>query len=261
MLMVAAVSLLIWPAAYHRIVEQGEATIEQHKFTTAVMDFALLPFALVLGINGFLAFDFVTPTGAAVAAGTVITAGTLFLWYGLQWIERARHGVRPHSTEHDRKGRTPLSDKIDHVLTECRVVLPGVQTLLGFQFATILMEKFQTLPASSRQVHVASLTFIGLAMVFLMMPAAYHRIVEEGEETERFHRFASVMILTALVPLALGVSGDLFVITRLLTQSVPASLAAAAAATVVFMSCWFGFCFWIRGRRRQRALNEAAEAI
>ena len=158
-------------------------------------------------------------------------------------------------------GRTPLKDKIEHVLTECRVVLPGVQALLGFQLATTLMKSFEQLPDSSKQVHLISLGCIALSMVLLMTPAAYHRIVEEGEETERFHRFASGMLLAALVPLALGVSGALFVVTRKMFESVSLAGALAAGSTLVFALIWFGVTLYVRTLRHQRALKEAGAAI
>jgi hypothetical protein len=259
-LMLAALLLLILPSAYHRIVEQGEDTEEQHKFTTDVMDFALLPFALVIGIDCFLAFREVFQLTVAIVAGSIITAGTLFCWYVLQWITRAR--LKPGgSTMNEESTRTPLNTKIEHVLTECRVVLPGVQTLLGFQFATTLMQAFDELPESSKLVHVASLALIAIGMVLLIMPAARHRIVEEGEETEDFHRFASRMLLASLVPLSLGVAADLFVVTRKLTDSVPVGLAAGVVAAVVFLGAWFGVMLWIRTGRRARWMREAASAV
>src|SRR5437764_14236030 len=49
LLLLIALLLLILPAAFHRIVEHGEATAEQHRVTSTIMDFALLPFAIVLG--------------------------------------------------------------------------------------------------------------------------------------------------------------------------------------------------------------------
>src|SRR4029078_12967774 len=105
-----------------------------------------------------------------------------------------------------------LKDEVDQVLTETRVVLPGAQALLGFQFAGILMESFDKLPASSKYVHLASLALIALSTILLVTPAAYHRIVERGKETERFRRFASRMLLAAMVPLALGISSEFFVV-------------------------------------------------
>jgi hypothetical protein len=41
---------------------------------------------------------------------------------------------------------TPLSIKIDHMLTEARVVLPGAQALLGFQLIAVLTKPFEQLP-------------------------------------------------------------------------------------------------------------------
>jgi hypothetical protein len=41
-----------------------------------------------------------------------------------------------------------------------------------------------------------------------MAPAAYHRIVEQGEDTERFHTLASRMVLLALALLAPGFSAS-----------------------------------------------------
>src|SRR5919199_5980372 len=53
-LMILAVTLLMWPGAYHQIVEDGEDTHELQRFATAVMGVALLPFALGLGADFFV---------------------------------------------------------------------------------------------------------------------------------------------------------------------------------------------------------------
>ena len=260
-LLLIALLLLIFPAAHHRIVEQGQATEEQHRITSAVMDYALLPFAVVLGVELYIAAREIDgPAYAGIAAGGILLITFLF-WYGLEWAVRARRKKGGSMTQKEESGRTPLTDKIEHVLTECRVALPGVQALLGFQFATILTESFARLPTSSQQVHMASLMCIAVSMVLLMAPAAFHRIVEEGEVTERFHRCASRLLLAALVPLALGVSGALFVVTRKLTDSLPFSIAAAITALVTFLTAWFGITTYIRTLRRQRSLDEAAAAI
>src|SRR5215213_11866543 len=89
--------------------------------------------------------------------------------------------------------------------------LGGAQALIGFQFISLFMEAFQKLPQSLKIIHFISLCCVGLAIILLMTPAAYHRIVEQGEQTERFHRFASRILLWSLVPLALGISGDFYV--------------------------------------------------
>src|SRR4051812_6529576 len=97
-----------------------------------------------------------------------------------------------------------LSQRIRHALTECRMVLPGTQALMGFQLIVVLMEGFDKLPKSSRTIHLLSLAATAVSASWLIAPAAYHRIVERGEDTERFHRVAGRFLLAAMAALALS---------------------------------------------------------
>ena len=146
---------------------------------------------------------------------------------------------------------TKLKDKIKHVLTECRVVLPGAQALLGFQFITTLTEAFEKLPQSSKYMHLSSLALVALSIVLLMTPAAYHRIVERDRISDYFVRLASVLIAGAMVPLALGISLDIFVIARMVFESPALSIAVAAATILLFCSLWFVFPLLRRVTHRQ----------
>src|SRR5438105_3775364 len=103
---------------------------------------------------------------------------------------------------------TAIKDKVSHVLEESRVILPGTQALLGFQFIAFFSNGFEKLPAAAQKGHLLSLLFVIASTIFLMSSAAYHRIVEEGEDTVRFHRFASYMVMCAMVMLAIGVALD-----------------------------------------------------
>jgi hypothetical protein len=91
---------------------------------------------------------------------------------------------------------------------------------------------------------------VALSVVLLMTPAAYHRIVERGEETNHFHRFASRVLLAAMVPLALGLSGDFFIVTRKVTESTALAAGLALALLALFYGLWFGFTSYRRGQRQ-----------
>lgn len=265
-LMLIAVGLLLAPGAYHRIVEEGEDTNELHRFTTRVMCYALLPFAVALGFDVYVAIE---PTlGRNPALGFGLAAGLLALlfWYGLELMRRPLRAPQvmekkamdeKENAQAEAEG-TKITDKIRHVLTEARVVLPGAQALLGFQLVTTLMESFEKLPPSSKYVHLASLLLVGVSIVFLMTPAAYHRLVERGEETEHFHKFASRMLLAAMLPLALGITGDFFVVIRKVTESATAAIIAAALMLIFFYSFWFGFTLY-RRKQKQPAPKLAGE--
>jgi hypothetical protein len=254
-LMLVAVGLLLTPGAYHRIVERGEDTHALHRFATALMDYALLPFAAALGMDVYVAFGPTLGRGVAVAAGAASGALALVIWYVWTLKRKAERGpeIREEQEmsrrEDEKDGGAGLTNKIKHALTEARVVLPGAQALLGFQFVTTLMEAFEKLPLSSRYVHLASLTMVALSVVLLMTPAAYHRIVERGEETEHFHGVASRLLIAAMVPLALGVSGDFFVVVRKITESTTSAVAAALVSLLFFYGLWFGLTVYRRGRQ------------
>jgi hypothetical protein len=255
-LMIIAVGLLMAPGPYHQLVEDGEDTSRIHAFTTRIAETALLPFAIAFGLDIFVAAENLMSSAMAALAGILTTLVALFFWYGLEAMHKAEH--EPETTEIEEmetqqaqkeNGGTKVKDKIKHVLTESRVVLPGAQTLLGFQFSIFLMESFDKLPASSRYLNFVSLAMVALSIVLLMTPAAYHRIVERGEETAHFHRFASRMLLAAMVPLALGLSGDFFLVARKVTESAPLAAALAVVLLALFYGLWFGFTAY---RRRQK---------
>jgi DMSO reductase anchor subunit len=260
-LMLLALGLLLAPGAYHRIVAQGEDTHSLHRFTTRVMDYALLPFAVALGLDVYVATERTLALSLALTLGAGASVLALFFWYGLELKRRGEREpqVREEQQKMSKEKETgaKIKDKIKHVLTECRVVLPGAQALLGFQFVTTLMEAFEKLPASSKYVHLASLLLVAVSIVLLMTPAAYHRIVERGEETEHFHRFAGRMLIAAMVPLALGVSGDLFVVVRKITESATSAAISAVVSLLFFYGLWFGFTLYRRSR--ERLTQEAVE--
>jgi amino acid permease len=256
-LMLIAVGLLLTPGAYHRIVEEGEDTEELHRFTTKVMCYALLPFAVALGFDVYVAIEPTMGHTPALSFGLATGLLALFFWYALEFMRRPQRAPKikekkamdeKENAQAEEEG-AKITDKIRHVLTEARVVLPGAQALLGFQLVTTLMESFEKIPLSSKYVHLASLLLVGLSIMLLMTPASYHRIVERGEETEHFHRFASRILLAAMLPLALGVTGDFFVVIRKVTKSATTAIVAAALMLIFFYGFWFGFTLY---RRKQR---------
>jgi len=245
MLLVSA--LLMSPGPYHRIVHEGEDREDVHIYATRVMDIALMPFAIILSLEVYLAAGYVTGKRLAIVIGSITFGVALLFWYGVALLRKGRASKKGRREVND---RTEIEDKIERVLTEARVVLPGVQALLGFQFATVLVQSFEALPLSSKYVHLVSLCLMALSMILLMSPAAFHRIVEKGENTERMVRFAGGMLLAAMVPLPLGISGDFFVVVRKVTSAPRLAIIASTAVLVCFYALWFGYTSY-----RRRELN------
>jgi hypothetical protein len=248
-LLLVTTGLLMAPGSYHRIVRGGSDARDLHDFATTVMDLALVPFLLALSVDVYLTIGRVLgAAGGAIVAG-VTGALAIFFWYAFGFVSRRGRGKRPK----ERAGLpeahpTKLADKIDQALTEARVVLPGVQALLGFQLVTMFMDGFEKLPNSSKYIHMASLVLMAATMILVMTPAAYHRVAERGEDTDRFHRVASNFLLAVMITLPLGLCGDVFIVFRKVTGSIPGSVTAALAVLIFFYALWFGFTAYRRAQ-------------
>ena len=246
-LLLAVIATVMLPAARHRLVDRGRDTNDLHLFTMNAVGWALVPFSAALALDVFSAGATRTVRTGMVLAAAAFAVAVAF-WFGIGIV----FGRREHRSEEE-EGEMKLEDKIVQVLTEARVVLPGAQALFGFQLAMTLMQAYEELPASSKNVHLASVCAIACAIVFLMTPPAYHRIVERGDDTERFHRFASWMVIAAMIALPLGFAGDLWVVVRKQTTSVRAANTGAAVTLGVFYGLWFAAMFVLRARRRTHA--------
>jgi hypothetical protein len=159
---------------------------------------------------------------------------------------------RPHHRPPPAHGAHPasISQKIKTIGTEARIILPGVQALLGFQFAAFLTESFDRLPGFAKQIHFAGMCALSVAAILLMAPAAYHRIAAGGEDRPDVDRFAVRMVLGSMVPLGLGLAADLALALGIVAGwqgwEVPVSIAALAA----LFGLWFGYPCAVKARRR-----------
>ena len=142
-------------------------------------------------------------------------------WYGLEALKARTVGERERAMtrqepEHE---HTSLEIKVEQMLTEARVILPGAQALLGFQLVITFSEAFEKLPFTSKIMHLIALGLLALTVIWLMAPAAFHRIVYAGEDTSGFHALGTRFLLAASVTLALGISADLGVVVAKVTAS------------------------------------------
>jgi hypothetical protein len=252
-LLVCAVGLLIAPGPYHRIVEAGQDSGRLHRFATVIADLALLPFALALGIGLFVGTEGIFDDSAVSIAAGVIGAGlALTLWYGLPQLrkgfvgERERMITRGQSNE---RTDTRLQVKIEQLLTEARVVLPGAQALFGFQLAIVLTRAFEQLPKVSIVVHAASLFLVAIAVMMLMAPAPYHRIVYAGEDTEDMYRVSSALVTGATLPLGLGLAGDVYVVLAKIFGSFAIGAFTGGLVFVLLAGLWYLYPIIVARRR------------
>ena len=132
-----------------------------------------------------------------------------------------------------------LSRSAEFLLNECRMVLPGIQTLLGFQLIVVFSPGFDTkLGPLEQHVHLVAIALVAVAVAIIMTPAAYSRQTGIHIVTEEFVRLSTRLLLASMLPLALGVCLEFFLIADvLLGRGISALLAGALFAVFIFL--WF----------------------
>jgi hypothetical protein len=221
----------------HRIVEQGEDTIRIHRTSGLFASAALLPFGISLGLAVYIVFEHLYGEKVGMIAGVTFCAVAAFFWYFLEVVLKflKEDDVMKRTEEEP----TPLPAKIEQMLTEARVILPGAQETLH--------RSFEELAASSRLIHIVSLCAVALSVVLLMTPAALHRITFAGEDTSLFFRIGSAFVIAAPLPLALGIAGDLYVATAKAAESTALGAGLGIGALVVLVTLWYALPLMLRG--------------
>jgi hypothetical protein len=103
--------------------------------------------------------------------------------------------------------RLSLETAVTNLLDETRILLPGTQTLLGFQLIVVFESSFHDrLTSTEQNLHFAAMLLTIIALV--LTPAAYRLQVEQGTATERFVRWVSRLLLLGTAPLAAAICLD-----------------------------------------------------
>jgi Family of unknown function (DUF6328) len=244
-LMVLSIGCLIAPSMQHRIVEAGQSTPRLERAASTFAAWALLPFIASLGLALFVVFERVFGGAAGLLVGVVGAALAGFCCFGLAWLigDRGRQAMSTESVT------TPLSTKIDQMLTEARVIIPGCQALLGFQLIAMLTDAFDDLPPDAQIMHAAGLCCVAVATIFLMTPAALHRQSFGGNDSESFLRLGSGFVIAASLPLALGIAADVYVVFIKISHSTALTSATSLLLLLAMLGLWYLYPIWLRAHR------------
>jgi Family of unknown function (DUF6328) len=152
------------------------------------------------------------------------------------------HTTEAHPASLEQETRT--------IIEEARMILPGIQAVFGFQLIAIFNNGFSQLKPGEKILHLGALALLAVAIALIMTPAAYHRIAERGIVSRRFVVIASRLLELAMLPLMLGLSADLFVVSRLVLNDAMASAGIAGAFIILFGGLWYLFP-WVEKLKRR----------
>ena len=135
--------------------------------------------------------------------------------------------------------------ELDEILSELRVVLPGVTVLFAFLLTVPFTGKFPDIDTLDRAAYFLAFISTAVSMVFLVGESAYHRLVGKPYDKERLTRAAGRQAVVGIAALAVALTAVVFLVTDVVYG---ARLASAVAATVLALACgvWFAFPLWRR---------------
>lgn len=133
-----------------------------------------------------------------------------------------------------------LKDSAEFLLEECRMVLPGIQALFGFQLIAVFNSSFaERLSPGEQRLHLIAIALVALAVAIIMTPAAAHRQMCAGSMTRAFIVTSTRLLLWSMCPLALGICLDFYLVARLILGGGALVPILATGLLVVFVVLWF----------------------
>ena len=121
-----------------------------------------------------------------------------------------------------------LKESAEYLLEECRMVLPGIQALFGFQLVAVFSTDFRKdLDPTMQRLHLMAIGLIACAVALIMAPAAFHRQAGGRRVTDTFVKVSTRLLLWSMVPLAVGICIDFYLIATIMLSGTLAALAAA----------------------------------
>jgi hypothetical protein len=240
-LLIASVGLLIAPSMQHRLMEQGKSSARLVRSTNFFAGWGLVPLAASIGLGSYVVVERHFGFAAGLAIGLALAIAAAFAWFGIEFIVGSKRDDGSMQVTN-----TPLATKVEQLLTEARLIIPGAQALLGFQFIAMLTSGFDRLPQSVKAVHALALCLVAINVILLMTPAALHRLSFNGEDSKTFLRMGSALVIAAPGFLAAGIAAETFVVLHKVSSNAGWAAIGALLGFVALIGLWYAVPAWLR---------------
>lgn len=127
-------------------------------------------------------------------------------------------------------------DRYDELLSENRVMLPGVEVLFAFLLTVVFAEAFDRVDDLGKAVFLVALTSAALTILMLTVPALLHRVADI--DRDRRIELASRFQVAGSVTLGLSISAGLFVVVRFVF-----GIEMAIIVTGLVAATWIGLWY------------------
>jgi len=162
--------------------------------------------------------------------------------------DQAQASVEKEENEEELKER--LEREHGELLEELRSLIPGAEVLFGFLLAIRFTGQFGDLGDTQRYVYYVTLLSTATALVFLLAPAAYHRIRFRTGDKEYMVKKGNREAIAGSVAISIAFTGVIYLVTDLVFGTGQAIIVASASFSLIAW-LWCGIALyrtWQDGR-------------
>ena len=131
-----------------------------------------------------------------------------------------------------------VNRELIELLNELRVALPGVQVLFAFLLAVPFSQRFAEVTDLQKDAYMVALLCTMAGSVFLIAPAAQHRIRFRDPDKESLLKLSNVFAIVGTGFLALAMTAVVFLVTDLLFKNTLTAVLTGLTAGL-FAVVWF----------------------
>ena len=131
-----------------------------------------------------------------------------------------------------------INRELIELLNELRVALPGVQVLFAFLLAVPFSQRFGQVTDLQKDAYMVALLSTMAGSVFLIAPAAHHRIRFRDRDKEALLRISNIFAIVGMVFLAVGMTSVVFLVTDLIFKG-SVTIVVTSLTAALFALVWF----------------------
>ena len=148
--------------------------------------------------------------------------------------------------------RQALHNVLKNIIEEAKMILPGTQTLFGFQLIVVFSDYFQnTFTDTDRLIYFIAMFLTLFSFAIIISLIAYHRRAPIDLVTISFVKLGSQILKAGMVPLLVAISMDFYLVAFHTFQNRTLALSSGIVTFLALTSLWY-----ILPRLGAKRLNE-----
>lgn len=132
-----------------------------------------------------------------------------------------------------------LKDKIENGLNDVRILILGGQVLIGAELRVFFEPDLSAIPHATQVAQLIGCGLMILGLGPLMLPAAYHQLVNEGEDTPEISKLTGIVLNYGLLPFAVGLAVGLLMAAQKIAGTRTAWISGILIGGLA-LALWYG---------------------